>query len=130
MMSVLEVEDEIQSVFRVSMGDKCFSFQYLQSTSVGSKTLTIPSVSASFDWTAEHVARLGNNNKQAIYVLANDELACSLDSEMCYIFITLSVHNNYYAQTYKYFTLRFWNCGMRVKMIEARGHLLYLFEYN
>ena len=79
-MSVREVEDEICSVFRVPMGDNDdFSFKYLQSTGVGTRTLTIPSVSV---WTAQQVAKLGNS-KQAIYILANDELACSLESEMC-----------------------------------------------
>ena len=62
-------------------GRSDFHFQFLQSTGVGTKTLTIPSVSDSFSWTAQQVAKLGNN-KQAIYILALDELSCSLVSEV------------------------------------------------
>ena len=81
-MSVLEVEDEIRSVFQGPMGgSNDFCFHFLQSTGLGSKTLTLPSVSSSFIWTPQQVARLGNN-KQPIYIMADDELACCLDSEV------------------------------------------------
>ena len=89
-----DVENEIRSVFCVPMcGNNEFCFCYLQSTGTGSKTLTV--VSSSFDWTAQQVAKLGNN-KQAIYIMANDEFACSLDSEVCY----LSMHGGICVHLY------------------------------
>lgn len=73
-MSVEDVCDEVRSVFKVAMDDKKdFPFVFLQPTGAGSKTLTVPSVSSSFSWTASQVAKLGHN-KQAIYILANDKL--------------------------------------------------------
>ena len=69
-----EVENEIRSVFQWPMdGRDDFMFPFLQSTGVGTRTLTIPSVSASFQWTAQQVAKLGSY-KQAIYIIAIDEL--------------------------------------------------------
>lgn len=54
----------------------------------GTRTLTIPSVSDSFSWTAQQVAKLCNN-KQAIYILALDELSCSLESEVSIVVYAL-----------------------------------------
>ena len=80
-MSVSEVEDEIRSVFDGPMGGRHdFLFQFLQSTGVGSQTLAIPSVSSSFDWSAQQVAKLGNS-KQPIYIIAVDELVSNMESE-------------------------------------------------
>ena len=80
-MSVIEVEDEIRSVFQGPMGGKHdFRFQFLQSTGVGSRTLTIP-VLSSFDWSAQQVAKLGNN-KQPVYIIAVDELVCNIESDV------------------------------------------------
>ena len=80
-----EVENEIRSVFRWPMdGRDDFMFSFLQSTGVGTRTLTIPSVSASFQWTAQQVAKLGSY-KQAIYIIAIDELQCSLTSKVSII---------------------------------------------
>ena len=51
------MENEIRSVFRGPMdGRDDFMFSFLQSTGVGTRTHTIPSVSASFQWTAQQVA--------------------------------------------------------------------------
>ena len=73
-MSEDEVEQEVRSVFRGPMGGRSdFPFQFLQPTGVGTKTLTVPSVSSSFCWTAQQVAKLGGY-KQAIYILAGDHL--------------------------------------------------------
>lgn len=81
-MSIDEVEEEVRSVFRRPMGGRSdFRFHFLQSTGVGARTLTVPSVSSSFNWTAQQVAKLGSS-KQAIYVLAVDDLSCSLESEV------------------------------------------------
>lgn len=65
----------MRSVFSQPMGGKSdgFPFAFLQPTGVGSKTLTVPCVSSSFSWTAQQVAKLGTC-KQAIYILAQDEL--------------------------------------------------------
>ena len=71
-MSVVEVENEIRSVFSHAMGSEC-PFQYLQPAGGGSRSLTVPSVSSSFQWSAQQVAKLGNC-KNTIYILAMGEL--------------------------------------------------------
>ena len=81
-MTIEEVEEEVRSVFQGPMGGKSdFRFHFLQSTGVGTRTLTVPSVSSSFNWTAQQVAKLGSS-KQAIYILAIDDLSCCLESEV------------------------------------------------
>ena len=78
-MSVEQVAGEVRSVFKVPMdhrGD--FPFHYLQPTGSGSRTLSLPSVSSSFSWTAKQVARLGSSSG-TIYILAEDDL--TLDDE-------------------------------------------------
>lgn len=78
-MSVEDVENEVRYVFYGPMGGRDdFCFDFLQPTGVGTKTLTVPSVSSSFRWTAQQVAKLGSN-KQSIYIVA---VACSLESEV------------------------------------------------
>ena len=73
-MTVEEVEKEVRSVFSQPMGGRNdFPFAFLQPTGLGSKTLTVSSVSASFSWTAYQVAKLGGH-KQPVYILAQDEL--------------------------------------------------------
>ena len=73
-MSVEEVENEIQSVFEHAMGgDPSFYVKYLQATGGGSRSLSIPSISASFQWTAHQVAKLGNQ-RNTIYILAEKDL--------------------------------------------------------
>ena len=58
-MAVKEVAAE---VFKEPMDNRNdFPFRYLQPTGSGSRTLSIPSVSSSFSWTAKQVARIGNN---------------------------------------------------------------------
>ena len=79
-MTVEEVNDEVLSVFHEAMGNrKDFPFSFLQSTGCGSRSLTVPSVSAGFQWTAQQVAKLGGS-KQPIYILARDKLteACEV----------------------------------------------------
>lgn len=69
-----DVEDEIRTIFRGPMqNNPSFPFLYLQSTGGGSKTLTIPSQSASFKWTPQQVARLSCQSG-TIYILAQDDL--------------------------------------------------------
>lgn len=76
-MSEKDVESEIRSVFKEPMkGNPNFPFSFLQSTGAGSKLLTIPSVSSSFRWNAQQVARLATQ-KGAIYILAEAELKLS-----------------------------------------------------
>lgn len=50
-----------------------FPFSFLQATGCGSRSLTVPSVSSAFQWTAQQVAKLGGS-KQPIYILARDKL--------------------------------------------------------
>lgn len=63
-MSVEDVKNEVRSVFRYPMGGReDFCFDFLQPTGAASRTLTVPSVSSSFQWTAQQVAKLGNNKQ-------------------------------------------------------------------
>ena len=81
-MSVEEVAAEVRSVFKEPMDNRNdFPFSYLQPTGSGSRTLSIPSVSSSFSWTAKQVARIGNNTG-TIYILANDDLILNDDDEV------------------------------------------------
>lgn len=78
-MSVEEVAAEVRSVFSGPMNNRDnFPFHYLQPTGSGSRTLSVPSVSASFSWTAKQVARLGNSTG-TIYILADDDLILNED---------------------------------------------------
>ena len=55
-----QVAAEVRSVFKMPMNNRSdFPFQYLQPTGSGNRTLSVPSVSSSFNWTAKQVARLG-----------------------------------------------------------------------
>ncbi len=73
-MSVEEVAMEIRSAFEFAMGgDHSFPFKYLQATGSGVRALSIPSVSSSFQWTAQQVAKLGNQ-RHTIYILAENDL--------------------------------------------------------
>ena len=69
-----EVEQEIQSTFDGPMGgNNSFHFTYLQATGAASRSLSIPSISSSFKWNPQQVAKLGNQ-RNTIYILADDEL--------------------------------------------------------
>ena len=46
-----------------------FPFMYLQPTGGGNRSLTIPSVSSSYEWTLQQVAKLANA-RGAIYIMA------------------------------------------------------------
>jgi len=73
-MSEEEVKAEIRSVFCKPMqGKNDFIFLYLQPTGAGSRSLSVPSVSVSFSWSAQQVVKLAVN-KQTIYILAEDDL--------------------------------------------------------
>ena len=62
-MTAEEVSAEVHSVFKEPMGNNPnFPFLYLQPTGGGSKSLTVPSQSSSFTWTAQQVARLGGQS--------------------------------------------------------------------
>ena len=80
-MSVEDVEDEIRSTFASVLGSG--SFTYLQATGGSTRCLSVPSVSTSFRWTAQQVAKLGNQ-RNTIYILADGDLnlPCSFD-EVC-----------------------------------------------
>ena len=66
-MSVEEVKQEVRTVFiRPMKGSETFPFIYLQPTGRGNRSLTIPSVSSSYEWTSQQVA----NARGAIYIMA------------------------------------------------------------
>ena len=77
-MTPKEVCDEICAVFFKAMGlpeaEKSFEFEYLQRTGAGSRTLCVPAVSESFEWTGRHVASLAKAGC-CIYIMANRELS-------------------------------------------------------
>lgn len=71
-----EIMREIRSVFATPMMDDSeFKFSILQPSGGGSKSLTVPSRSHSFQWTAAAVA---GNIKSPIYILAVDTLNVSV----------------------------------------------------
>jgi hypothetical protein len=69
-MSEDDIFDEIRSVFKGPMRGNKFSI--LQGTGGSSKTLVIPSLSSSYQWTASAVAP--KNVKTPIYILAREPL--------------------------------------------------------
>ena len=71
-----DIFDEIRDIFKCPMKTKQdVKFTVLQLTGGGNKTLTIPAVSKSFEWTAASIA--GKNSKTPVHTLANEELkAC------------------------------------------------------
>lgn len=80
---------EIRSVFSVPMDkDSLFQFKVLQPAGGTSKSLTIPSLSSSYKWTASAIC--GKNSKVPIYILAEDELkVCS-----SYNFVVLYINKS------------------------------------
>ena len=73
-----EVWAEVRSVFCKPMrGRSDFVFHNLQPTGAGSRSLSIPSVSASFSWSAQ-VVKLAVSKKK-MYMLAEDDLALPND---------------------------------------------------
>ena len=63
-----------------------FPFLYLQSTGGDCKSLTIPSQSASFQWTPQQVACLGGQTG-TIYILAEDDMYQAEDLRYMHIAI-------------------------------------------
>ena len=57
-------------------GRSDFPFSYLQPTGAGTQSLSVPSVSSSFSWSAQQVVKLAVS-KQTIYILAEDALSLS-----------------------------------------------------
>lgn len=71
-MSEEAIFDEIRSAFAEAMGhDPSFPFAFLQISGSGMKTLAVPSLLASFWWSAQEVCKLGKN---CIYTLAGKKL--------------------------------------------------------
>ncbi len=69
-----DVKKEIRSVFRGPMSDDPdFPFDFLQAAGEGSRTLVVPSVSSTYRWTAQQVARLAGQ-KGIIYILAQADM--------------------------------------------------------
>lgn len=78
-MSEKKIMDEIRSVFSVPMKHrKDFPFTILQPSGGNSKSLSIPALSSSFQWTAGAIA--GKNSKMPIYIMAQDSLEVSMDT--------------------------------------------------
>lgn len=74
-MTEEDVANEIRLIFKGPMKeDPNFPFVYLQSTGRGSRSLTIPSQSLSFNWVPQQVARLSGQSG-VIYILAQAELS-------------------------------------------------------
>ena len=72
-MNETEIFEEIRSVFRGPMNDnQDFRFTILQPAGGGSKTLIVPALSPTYQYTASAAA--GKNSKMPMYVLALDDL--------------------------------------------------------
>ena len=79
-MSSENDEAEIRSVFsQPTKNNPTFSFSYLQPTGGGARSLTTPVVSINFVWSAQQVAKLGNN-KGCIYIKAEEDLELEVQS--------------------------------------------------
>lgn len=75
-MSEEAIMEEIRSAFTEAMGNNpSFPFIFLQVSGCGTKTLAVPSLSASFKWSAQEVCKLG---KQCIYILAQQKLVVEM----------------------------------------------------
>lgn len=71
-MTEKEIRSEIRSAFIEAMdNDPSFPFTFLQTSGCGSKTLTVPSLSSSFQWNAQEVSKLA---KSCFYILAGKKL--------------------------------------------------------
>ena len=69
-----EIRSEIRYAFVEAMGnDSSFPFTFLQTSGCGTKTLAVPSLSASFHWNAQEVSKLG---KSCFYIMAGKKLIC------------------------------------------------------
>ena len=87
-MTEEEVLNEVKSTFKDAMGhDRNFPFRFLQTGGGGggTKSLTVPAMSASFTWTAKEVAKLAGQG--CLYVEAQAELAncddnCTSDTDI------------------------------------------------
>ena len=85
-MSEELLKAEIRSAFTEAMGnDPSFPFTFLQMSGCGGKTLTVPSLSSSFQWNAQEVSKLG---KTCVYILAEKRLNVE-DVKVMKIFIIL-----------------------------------------
>ena len=106
MTSEMDKEDvarEIRSIFKEPMKGKAdFHFQYLQATGGGTKSLTVPTQSASFKWTPLQVSRLSGQSG-TVYILAqdeldlkdiNDEVQCTQSKPCSMVSIGCNIRNN------------------------------------
>ena len=76
-MEETDIFDEIWSVFRVPMDhDDEFQFTILQPSGGDSRSLMVPELSHSYQWTSGAIA--GRNAKTPIYILAEDQLKVCL----------------------------------------------------
>ena len=72
-MTQQDIFDDIRDIFQKPMKNKKdFDFTVLQPTGGGSKTLTIPCHSRSFEWSATSI--VSKNTKTPIYLLANEDI--------------------------------------------------------
>lgn len=99
-MTVDDVAAEVRSVFKGPMSNNpSFQFTFLQSTGGGSITLTTPSTSSSYQWTAHQVAKL-SSFRGTIYILAIDDL--TLQDDQFEVRIKCSVHIKFYISVNNY----------------------------
>ena len=96
----MDIVTEVRSVFVKAMGGKHdFPFLFLQPTGAGSRRLSMPAMSALFQWCAQQVAKLGTNKQTIIlYIIATDELELVSAVPKCY----MCMENNklHYAHMY------------------------------
>ena len=82
-MSESQVLNEVRSTFQEAMcQDDNFPFCFLQTGGGGTKSLTVPTASSSFTWTAKEVAKLSGQG--CLYIQAQADLAklqCEYNSD-------------------------------------------------
>ena len=69
---------------RPMKGSETFPFIYLQPTGGGNRSLTIPSVSSSYEWTPQQFAKLANA-RGTIYIMALQDIYLPDVDNSCHI---------------------------------------------
>ena len=82
-MNECDILEEIRSTFKDAMGhNPNFHIQFLQTGGGGSKSLSVPSVSSSFSWTAKEVAKLSGQGCLYVQALADLLLPLATSNEV------------------------------------------------
>ena len=118
-MSAEDVAREVRSIFKESIKEHTnFYFQYLQATGGGTKSLTVPSQSASVKWMLFQVSHLSARSG-TIYILAQDELDLNDKTLITHTYPVCSLVICVFADSPKFYTIiaiYIWYCDIQMKI--------------